>query len=114
MSDTQSLKSEDSTVTTNGGASIFVEIESVGKLSLADSSAARVSTASQPYPGGPDQKKFAIQDGLIGKDLQVVGYHFWVHKIRMIFCLKITRSKGNFEKIEVETEMIKIGHIFTK
>lgn len=65
MSDTQSLKSEDSTVTTNGGASIFVEIESVGKLSLADSSAARVSTASQPYPGGPDQKKFAIQDGLI-------------------------------------------------
>ena len=36
MSDTQSLKSEDSTVTTNGGASIFVEIESVGKLSLAD------------------------------------------------------------------------------
>ena len=111
MSDTQSLKSEDSTVTTNGGASIFVEIESVGKLSLADSSAARVSTASQPYPGGPEQKKFAIQDGLIGKDLQAVGYHFWVHKIRPV---KITRSKGNFEKIEVETEMIKIGHIFTK
>ena len=84
MSDTQSLKSEDSTVTTNGGASIFVEIESVGKLSLADSSAARVSTASQPYPGGPDQKKFAIQDGLIGKDPSSINSwsisHILTHK----------------------------------
>ena len=98
MSDTQSLKSEDSTVTTNGGASIFVEIESVGKLSLADSSAARVSTASQPYPGGPDQKKFAIQDGLIGKDLHDFGCGVSLlgtqNKIRMIFCLQITRSKS--------------------
>ena len=66
MSDTQSLASEDSS-TINGGAAIFVEIESVGKLSLAESNA-RVSTASQPYPGGPEQKKFAIHDGLIGKN----------------------------------------------
>jgi hypothetical protein len=91
LSDTQSLKSEDSTVTTNGGASIFVEIESVGKLSLADSSAARVSTASQPYPGGPDQKKFAIQDGLIGKDPSSIYSwsisHILTHEF---FCL------GNF------------------
>ena len=65
MSDTQSLASEDSS-TQNGGASIFVEIESVGKLSLADGNS-RVSTATQPYPGGPDQKKFVLHDGLIGK-----------------------------------------------
>ena len=67
MSDTQSLASEDSS-TQNGGTSIFVEIESVGKLSLADGNA-RVSTATQPYPGGPDQKKFVLQDGLIGEYL---------------------------------------------
>ena len=95
MSDTQSLKSEDSTVTTNGGASIFVEIESVGKLSLADSSAARVSTASQPYPGGPDQKKFAIQDGLIGKDPSSVNSwsisHILTHEF---FCLDRFGSYG--------------------
>ena len=93
MSDTQSLKSEDSTVTTNGGASIFVEIESVGKLSLADSSAARVSTASQPYPGGPDQKKFAIQDGLIGKD-PINSWsisHILIHEF---FCLDRFGSYG--------------------
>ena len=95
MSDTQSLKSEDSTVTTNGGASIFVEIESVGKLSLADSSAARVSTASQPYPGGPDQKKFAIQDGLIGKYPSSLNSwsirHVLTHKF---FCLGRFKSYG--------------------
>ena len=82
-------------MTTNGGASIFVEIESVGKLSLADSSAARVSTASQPYPGGPDQKKFAIQDGLIGKDPRSVNSWSISHILTHEFvCLERFGSYG--------------------
>ena len=53
MSDTQSLASEDSS-TINGGTSIFVEIENVGKLSLGE------QTSSQQL-----QKTFVIHDGLI-------------------------------------------------